>query len=155
MPVELDLISPTDKPALLAISDPDLLGSCKAVLHELGYKVHAAADHNDFSSRFARIQYQVVIIEEKFGSASAADNASLQNVQTMPMNQRRHATIFLLGDSLQTLNTMQAFQQSVHAVIHRNDISSLSQIAQQVIAENNLFLNIYREVQLRLTQGKA
>jgi hypothetical protein len=154
MPVELDLISPADKPALLAVLQPETMETCKTVLNGLGFKVHAATDHNDFTARFARIPYQVVIIDETFACATLPENQSLQSVQTMPMNQRRHAAIILVGDSFQTLNVMQAFQQSVHAVVRRNDLANFSQILQQVVADNNLFLNAYREVQTRMAQGK-
>jgi hypothetical protein len=35
------------------------------------------------------------------------------------------------------------------------DLGSLSQIIQQAVAENTLFLNVFREAQLRVGSGKA
>ena len=70
------------------------------------------------------------------------------------MNLRRHAAVVLLGDSFQTLNPMQAFRQSVQAVVGRADLPSLPQVIQKTVADNDLFLRIYREVQSQLAQGK-
>lgn len=151
---EFDFISPTDKPALLGISTPEYSIACKTALHELEYKIHAANDQEDFVNRFGQIQYQVAIIEERFNCATIVENLALHRVQYMPMSQRRHALVVLIGDSFQSLNTMQAFQQSVHAVVNPFDLRSIKQILQQLISENTLFLSIYRDTQTRIAQGK-
>lgn len=154
MASDLELIGPGDKPALLGLSTADALAVCKGALADLGYKVHTARNHDEFLARFDRLQYQVVILEEAFSSASPAENRSLQTLQNMAMAHRRHATVLLVGDACRTLDAMQAFQKSVHAVVARQDLANFPQILRQVIADNDLFLSMYREVQLRLAQGK-
>ena len=113
-----DFISSEDKPALLAFSTPEWLETAKAALQELGYKVHTAATHTDFVVRFSQFHYQVVIIEELFGANTIDENLTLHALQAMPVSQRRHATVILLGDSFQTFTPMEAFKHSVHAVIN-------------------------------------
>ena len=157
---ELEFIGPNDKPALLALSTPEWLDAAKNVLTEIGYKVHAASNHNDFVVRFGRIQYQVVLIEELFACNAPEENATLQSIQQMPMAQRRHAVFLLLGSSLSTLSAMQAFQQSVHAVVNREELALLGPnilgpIVQRVVADNDLFLNVFRDSQLRMAQGRV
>jgi hypothetical protein len=154
MSVEFEYLSPTDKPALLGLSTLEWQARVMATLHEMGYKVHTADNHEDFQARFSQIQYQVVVLEELFACATPAENVSLQYVQTLAMNLRRHATVFLLGDSFQTMNPMQAFVQSVHAVINSAELGSLDQIIQKVIADNDLFLTTYRDTQRQIAQGK-
>jgi hypothetical protein len=73
----------------------------------------------------------------------------------MPMHQRRHATIVLFGTSYQTFTPMQAFQQSVHAVINSSELFLLKQLIEKAVADNSLFLHSYREVQSRLNAGAA
>jgi hypothetical protein len=150
-----DFLSPTDKPALLAISTPEWLSMAQAALVELGYKVHAIAAHDEFPGRYSQVQYQVVIIEELFGGTIPTENITLQYIQRLPMNQRRHSVICLLSDAYETLNALQAFQQSVHAVINYSEMALLAQLIQKVVADNDLFLNTYRETQQRLAQGKS
>jgi hypothetical protein len=144
-----DFISTTDKPALLAFSTPEWLDTARTALTELGYKVHTAATHGDFLVRFSQVSYQVVIIEECFAANNISENLTLQSVQSMPMAQRRHATVILLGDSFQTFTPMQAFQQSVHAVINSSELFLIKQLIEKAVADNVLFLNNFRESQAR------
>lgn len=155
MSVEFEFLNPEDKPALLALSTPEFIGAAQIVLGELGYKVHVANNHEDFLTRFAHVQYQVVIMEECFAAASITENTSLSTVQKMPMLHRRHSTIILLGNSFQSLNAMQAYQQSVHAVVHPSELASLNQIVQKVVADNTLFFHIYRDTQMNIARGSA
>jgi hypothetical protein len=155
MAIDLDFLNPSYKPALLALSAQDVITACKDVLRELNYKVLVATSHEDFAARFNNIQFQVVVIEEQFASQGEEGSLTLRSLQTMPMNQRRHTTIFLLGHGVQTMNSLQALALSVHAVVNWADLGSLSQIIQQVVGETTLFLNVYREAQLRVVQGKS
>jgi hypothetical protein len=71
-------------------------------------------------------------------------------LQNMSMSDRRHATVILMGNSFQTFAPMEAFQQSVHAVINASEIFMLKQLIEKAVAENALFLQSYREVQKRV-----
>src|SRR6266446_6729529 len=146
---KFDFISTTDKPALLAFSSPEWLEAAKTALTELGYKVHTAATHGDFLIRFSQVRYQVVILEEMFAANNIGENLTLQSLQQMPMNQRRHTTVILFGESFQTFTPMQAFQQSVHAVINSSELFLIKQLIEKAVADNTLFLHSYREAQTR------
>jgi hypothetical protein len=150
---ETNFVTAADKPALIAFSTPEWLETAKTTLQELGYKVHTAATHTDFLARFSQIHYQVVVLEELFGANTIEENLTLKALQEMPMNQRRHATIVLLGNSFQTFMPMEAFKQSVHAVINSSEMFLLKQLVEKVVAENNLFLQNFREVQNRIARG--
>ena len=145
-----DFVSNEDKPALIAFSTPEWLDEAKTALQELGYKVHTAATHSDFLMRFSQVHYQVVLVEELFGASTPEENVTLQALQTMPMNQRRHATILLIGNSFQTFTPMEAFKNSVHAVINSSELFLLKQLVEKAAADNELFLKSYREVQNRI-----
>ena len=150
-----DFVSATDKPALLAFSTPEWLEAARAALTELGYKVHTAATHSDFLIRFSQIHYQVVILEELFAANDPSENLTLQALQTMPMNQRRQATVILFGNGFQTFAPLQAFQQSVHAVINSSELFLLKQLVEKAIADNTLFLSSFREAQTRVYTDAA
>jgi tRNA U38,U39,U40 pseudouridine synthase TruA len=145
-----DFISTEDKPALIAFSTPEWLDTVKAALSELGYKVHTAATHSDFLVRFSQVHYQVVVVEELFGANNIDENLTLKSLQAMPVNQRRHATTILLGDSFQTFMPMEAFKHSVHAVINSAEMFLLKQLVEKAVADNNFFLHSFREVQNRV-----
>ncbi len=145
-----DFISTGDKPALIAFSTPEWLETAKTALAELGYKVHTAATHSDFLTRFTQVQYRAVLMEELFGAHTVDENQSLRVLQTMPVNQRRHATVILLGDSYQTFAPMEAFRHSVHAVINTSEMFLLKQLVEKAVADNELFLHTFRETQNRI-----
>ena len=147
---QFDFVSATDKPALLAFSTPEWMETVKTSLQELGYKAHTAATHSDFLIRFSQIHYHVVILEERFAANSIEENLTLQALQQMSMNERRHATVILLGDSFQTFTPLQAFQQSVHAVINSSELFLIKQLIEKAVADNQMFLHSYKEVQSRL-----
>jgi hypothetical protein len=101
------------------------------------------------------VQYQVVILEQFFAPTSSEKNISLNTVQNMPMALRRHAVFILIGDRYQSLHPLQSYQQSVHCVLHPEElVALLAQVVQKYVADNNLFLNTYRETQTRIAQGK-
>ena len=136
-----------------AFSTPEWLEEARTALQELGYKVHTAATHSDFLMRFSQVHYQVVLVEELFGASTPEENVTLQALQTMPMNQRRHATILLIGNSFQTFTPMEAFKNSVHAVINSSELFLLKQLVEKAVADNNLFLHNYREMKSRISSS--
>jgi hypothetical protein len=152
---KFEFLSASDKPALLAFSTPEWLEAARGALTELGFKVHTAATHGDFLIRFSQVRYQVVILEERFAANDMSENLTLSALQHMPMSQRRHATVVLFGDSFQTFTPMQAFQQSVHAVINSSELFLLKQLIEKALADNSMFLHSYREAQARLYTGAA
>ncbi|HEX4350232.1 MAG TPA: hypothetical protein VH251_07585 [Verrucomicrobiae bacterium] len=145
-----DFVGAEDKPALIAFSTPEWLQESKTALQELGYKVHTAATHSDFLMRFSQVRYQVVLLEQLFGANTPEENLTLNALQLMPMSQRRHCTILLIGNSFQTFTPMEAFQHSVHAVINSSEMFLLKQLIEKAIADNQLFLQSYRDVQARI-----
>jgi len=152
---KFEFIGTNDKPALLAFSTPEWTDAARTALEELGYKVHTAATHGDFLVRFTQARYQVCVIEERFAANDITENLTLQAVQKMAMNERRHCTFVLFGESFQTFTPMQAFQQSVHAVINASELFLLKQLIEKTHADNNFFLNNYREAQTRVLAGEG
>ena len=152
--MEFEFIAPGDKPAMALLSTTDWLETSKAVLRELGYKVHAPPSHEEFSSRFTQIQYEVVLTEPLFAASNPSENLSLLSLQRMPMMQRRHAVVILIGNEFETLNAMQAYQQSVHGVVHPRQLSSLGQIVRQVVSDTSLLMTVFRDTQARIAAGK-
>ncbi len=149
-----ELISPSDKPALLALSGMEVLANVQAIVLECGFKAHGASNHDDFAKRFTALNYHLVVVEELFAAGSPEENLTLRTLQSMPMARRRHSVVVLISDRFQTLNSMHAFQQSVHAVVNRVDLNTLGSIITRAVADNDLFLHSYREVQAAIARGK-
>src|SRR5690349_20194767 len=108
MAVDLDLINPSYKPALVALSAADVIAVTKDVLREMNYKALVAANHDDFVTRYNNVQFQLVLMDEQFGGNLAEGNLSLKLLQRMAMPQRRHCSIILFGHHFETLQPLQA-----------------------------------------------
>lgn len=145
--MDFDFLTATDKPALIALSTPELQETAKNALDQLGYKVHTAVNHGEFLHKYAQVAYQVVIIEELFSASTLEENESLAALQRMPMNSRRHSTVILFGFNMATFNPMQAYQQCAHAVVNPSEMFLLLQLIQKSVADNDMFLHTFREVQ--------
>ncbi len=148
--MDFDFLTAADKPALIALSTPELQETAKTALAQLGYKVHTAVNHGEFIHKFGQVAYQVVIIEEMFSSSTPEENESLIALQRMPMSTRRHATVILFGFNMATFNPMQAYQQGVHAVVNPSEMFLLLQLIQKAVADSDMFLHTFREVQRRV-----
>jgi CheY-like chemotaxis protein len=149
MSLDFELLAPTDKPALLGLSTPEIQETSRTALEQLGYKVHTAVNHGEFLHKFGQVAYQIVVLEELFSASLPEENDSLLALQRMPMNLRRHAVVILFGYNMATFNPLQAFQQGVHAVVNPAEMFLLIQLAQKASADNNTFLHTFREVQAR------
>lgn len=150
---DFEFLSADDKPALTAIQSEDIRAKADATLQELGYVVHNVANHEGFPSQFAQIQYEVMVIEDRFGGAAIAENKTLDTVQQMPMSLRRHCTFLLIGSAFETMHAMQGLRQSVHAVMNPSDMENIKAILQKVIADNGTFMRTFFDVQQKLSEA--
>jgi len=150
-----DFISREDKPALIAFSTPAWMETAKAALEELGYKVHTAATQSDFLIRFNQARYQVVLLEELFGANIPDENIALKTLQQMSGSQRRHATVILIGNAFQTFAPMEAFKQSVHAVINSSELFMLSQLVEKAVNDNLAFYQTFHDAENRVLTSET
>lgn len=148
--MDFDFLTANDRPALIALSTPELQETAKTALDQLGFKVHTAVNHGEFLHKFGQVPYQVVILEENFSASTPEENESLIALRRMPMTVRRNAVVILFGFNMATFNPMQAFQQGVHAVVNPSEMFLLVQLIQKAIADNDMFLHTMREVQRRV-----
>ncbi len=148
--MDFDFLTAPDRPALIALSTPELQETAKTALDQLGFKVHTAVNHGEFLHKFGQVPYQVVVLEENFSSSTPEENESLIALQRMPMSLRRNAVVILFGFNMATFNPMQAYQQGVHAVVNPSEMFLLVQLVQKAVADNDMFLHTLRDVQRRV-----
>jgi len=154
MPTDFDFIGPDDKPALLALSNPEHQSLCESVLLEKEFKVNKADNHDEFQTTFAQYNYQVVVIDRAFGG-DPTNNLSLVFLQRMPMPLRRHTFAVLVGEEFQSFNPMEAFTESVHVVINPNElVQNFPRIIDVTLPENDRFMHMYRKLGSSVMQGQ-
>jgi hypothetical protein len=140
----LDFFELGDKTSLIC-SDPLTAETVRATLKTLGYKSHSAETSESAIDRLRYTAYDVVVIHENFAGGSLHSNAMLSYLATLPMAQRRHSFVCLIGESFRTFDAMQAFTQSVHVVVHPRDMPNFPAILRKSIAEFELLYKVYKD----------
>jgi hypothetical protein len=119
---------------------------------------HRRGKPSTFKANFGRLRLNAereTQVKEPFGANNPEENVTLKMLQFMPVNQRRHATIVLIGNAFQTFTPMEAFQHSVHAVINSSEMFLLKQLVEKAVADNTMFSQSYRDVQARIFRGET
>ena len=130
---------------LLCEADPELRTAIKDGLVSLEYYVTETDNVRDALTKLRFHNYDLVIVNEKFGAESPSDNSILIYLQRLPMSIRRNIFVALISDHLRTKDNMAAFNKSVNLIINKKNIADLSLILKRAIAENDLYFKILRE----------
>jgi hypothetical protein len=141
---KIDFFELGDKTSLVC-ADPSTTESVRGTLRDLGFKSHVAETAELAIERIRYTPYDIVVIHENFAGSSLASNAMLNYLATLPMAQRRHSFVCLVGPSFKTLDAMQAFSQSVHVVVHTADLPNLTAILRKGTAEFELLYKVYKD----------
>ncbi|MBF0507336.1 MAG: zinc-ribbon domain-containing protein [Deltaproteobacteria bacterium] len=142
---DLDFFEEGAKPALVCVLHPPTRDKVVTALEELGYKVSRAKDPLDAANKVRFTQYEVVLTDETFPSASMEDNPVLDYLVDLPMAIRRKIVVIVLVDKYRTFDNMAAFIKSVNALINNKDSQNFKPIIEKIIADNIRFYKVYRE----------
>src|SRR5436190_9427910 len=142
---KMDFFELGDKTSLIC-ADPNTTEAVKPTIRELGFKLHTAETPELAIERMRYTNYDCIIVHENFAGSSLRSNAVLNFLTTLPMAQRRHWFVCLVGASFKTLDAMQAFAQSVHLVMNPLDLPNLTAILRKSLAENDLLYRSYKDI---------
>jgi CheY-like chemotaxis protein len=140
------------KTALVCEENAETQQTVISVLKELKYHVEPAAGADDAFEKLRFNRYDVVVINEKYGG-DPANNEVLKHLQYLPMSNRRHIFVALLGQAFNTNDNMKAYDMSVNVVINEKDLPNLRPILKKSIADNDQFYKVYKESLVKF--GKA
>ena len=141
---QMDFFEIGDKTSLIC-ADPGSTEVAKATLRELGFKFHVAETPELAVERIRYTNYDCIIVHENFAGSSLRSNAVLNYLGPLPMAQRRHSFVCLIGPSLKTLDAMEAFTLSVHLTLNPVDLPNLVPILKKSLAEFELLYRSYKD----------
>jgi len=142
---KMDFFELGDKTSLIC-GDSSTVETAKDTLLELRFKFHTDETPELAIERMRYTNYDCIILHENFAGSSLRSNAVLNFLSALPMAQRRHWFVCLLGPSFKTLDAMQAFAQSVHLVLSPVDLPNLTAILRKSLAENELLYRSYKDI---------
>ena len=140
----MDFFELGDKTSLIC-ADPNTTEVAKATIRELGFKFHTAETPELAVERMRYTTYDCIVVHENFAGSSLRSNPVLNYLAPLPMSQRRHSFVCLIGPSFKTLDAMQAFGQSVHLVLNPADLPNMGPILKKGLAEFELLYRAYKD----------
>lgn len=140
-----DFLEEGEETALVCESDPGNHEKIKAALFNMGYHVKKATDPRDTLKKMRFHDFDIVVVNERFGSRDPDMNHVLKFMEQMKMDVRRKMYVVLLTDRFRTMDNMIAFIKSVNLVINLENIGDFEKILKRGLADNSMFYRVFRE----------
>ena len=123
-----DFFEHGDLTALICVDDPKLQEMVFEELSALNYKLQIGLFTEDIALKLRSHTYKIVIIYENFAKQTLQSNPILAECAHIPSLERRKQFILLIGPTLTTNDSLQAFKYSVDMVCNDSDIQNLMPI---------------------------
>lgn len=146
-----DFIEEEGETALICETEPLVKAPVKKVLEFLEYHISDATDTRDALKKMRYHQFNMIVINETFGSRNPDANSLLISLERMKMKVRRDIFVVLLTSRLKTMDHMAEFKRSVNMIVNINDINHFEKILTRGLSEYNQFYHIYKEMVRNIT----
>ena len=140
-----DFIEEEGKIALVCESDVVARESIVHALDLLEYHVSEAKDNRDALRNLRYKVYDLVVVDEYFGTKDPERNGVLIYLQRLHMEVRRNMFVTLISDRFRTMDHMMAFCKSVNLIINKKNMEDVEKILSRNITEYEMFYRIYKE----------
>jgi len=141
----IDFFEVGDNTSLIC-TDPNVREIVRATLRDLGFKFHTAENPDTAIERTRYTPYDMILLQDDFAGTILATNPVLKYLAQLPMDQRRHSMVVLIGSGFKTLDAMEAFEQSVQLVVNTLDLPSFTAILKKGWTEFQSFYKVYKDV---------
>ncbi|HYA15283.1 MAG TPA: hypothetical protein VEF33_13185 [Syntrophales bacterium] len=139
--------------AIICEPDPSLGKKLAAAMKNLGYQITEPPALKDALKNMRYHVYDVVIVNENFGTDDPAANEVLQYLAHLNMNTRREIFAVLISSRFRTMDNMAAYNQSVNLIINTKNINDAGQIIKTGINDNDAFYHVYKEILRKKGRG--
>ena len=140
-----DFIEEEGKIALICESDATIREKISKALDLLEYHISEAKDNRDALRNLRYKPYDLVVVDEYFGTKDPERNGVLVYLERLHMEQRRNMFVTLLTDRFRTMDHMMAFCKSVNLIVNKSNIDEVERILSRNITEFDMFYRIYHE----------
>jgi CheY-like chemotaxis protein len=140
-----DFVEEGAETALLCESDPAILERISEAMQTLDYQITEAADARDALKKSRFHVYDVVILNEHFGTENPDANDLMTYLGALPMATRRQMFVVLTSDRFRTMDNMEAFNRSVNLIINLKNIDDFAAILKKGLADHTVFYQVFKE----------
>ena len=140
-----DFIEEEGKIALVCESDTVIREGLVRALELLEYHVSEVADNREALRNLRYKLYDLVVVDEYFGTKDPERNGVLIYLERLHMDVRRNMFVTLISDRFRTMDYMMAFCKSVNLIINKKNNEDVEKILSRNISEYEMFYRIYKE----------
>lgn len=133
------------KIALICETDPVIRKSVTDVLILMEYHVTAAQDPRDALKKIRYQNYDVLVVNELFGSEDPDTNGVLIYLERLSMDTRRNMFVAMISERFRTMDNMMAFNKSVNLIINKENAAEVDKILSKGLTGYDMFYRIYKE----------
>ncbi|CAB5094373.1 hypothetical protein D3OALGA1CA_5372 [Olavius algarvensis associated proteobacterium Delta 3] len=140
-----DFLEEGAETALLCESEPDIRAKIREALGALGYQVREAKTPVDALKQMRFHVFDVVVLNEMFGTSDPDENNVLRFLDRLGMVVRRNIFVALITERFRTNDHMMAFAKSANVVVNKKNINDFQSIVKKGVADSVAFYRVYRE----------
>lgn len=133
------------KTAILCMHQEDLLPPIRAEVEAAGYHILEATTPRDTLRQMRFHDFDLVVLDELFGTRDPEMNHVLKYVSQLMMDSRRGMFVILFSDRLDTGDNMQAFHKSVNLIVNPTDIRQFGMLLKRGLGEHEAFYRVFSQ----------
>ena len=141
-----DFLDEGAETALLCEPDPDIRAKVNAVLDGYNYRIVEPESPREALKQMRFHDFDVVVLNEKFGTRDPDANHVLKYLSQLQMDQRRKMFVVLINERFKTMDSMSAFNKSVNLVFNVADIAHFGQVLRRSTDDNTSFYRVFKEI---------
>lgn len=148
----LDVVEEGVKTALLCSSDQIRAEKIRQTLDDLNFFVVQAGRADYALRKLNNNRYDLIVLEERFGSGKPGENLVLHHLQLSPMHQRRQFFLLLFSDTLTSLDGMSAYRIGVNMILNYKDIEKTKILLVRAMKDHKMAYGLYMDEMVKRGQ---
>jgi ribosomal protein S27E len=112
---------------------------------KMGYNTTAPESPKDVLKQMRFHVFDVVVINERFGTPNPDMNNILKYLERLGMSTRRDIFVVLVTDRFRTMDNMMEFNKSVNLIVNLKNIDEIEKILIKGVADNVAFYRVFKE----------
>jgi len=140
-----DFVEEGVETALLCEPEPAIRAKITTALYNMGYHTTAPQSHKDTLKQMRFHVFDMVVLNERFGTMDPDMNSVLNYLDRLNMSIRRNIFLTLITNRFRTMDNMAAFNKSVNLIVNLKNINEIEKILRRGVADNKAFYRVFKE----------
>ena len=140
-----DFVEEGVETALLCEPDSAIRTKIITALYNIGYHTTAPQSHKDALKQMRFHVFDMVVLNERFGTKNPDMNNILKYLDRLNMSIRRNIFVTLVTSRFRTMDNMAAFNKSVNLIVNLKNINEIEKIIRRGVTDKEIFYRVFKE----------